>query len=251
MRWLLAGLLVAVCGTACGGSHPGDASPAPASDLTVVATTTDAPNAGVPPLRDQARAAGFVDVRTVVPDAIIDLRYATPNNFVGAPLYPPDARCLVHESMAPGLAAAAEQLRPQGEVLVFWDCYRPHDVQARMWEAVPNPAWVARPGTSARSHETGRSVDVTLASPHQQCPPERQVGRLLPRRHGHRLRRLLPPRIRTGNRRRQRGCPIESGAATRRHEHRRVDGVFGRVVAFRRARRVRRPTHSRRAGELS
>lgn len=178
MRWLLAGLLVAVCGTACGGSHPGDASPAPATDLTVVATTTDAPNAGVPPLRDQARAAGFVDVRTVVPDAIIDLRYATPNNFVGAPLYPPDARCLVHESMAPGLAAAAEQLRPQGEVLVFWDCYRPHDVQARMWEAVPNPAWVARPGTSARSHETGRSVDVTLASPHQQCPPERQVAGL-------------------------------------------------------------------------
>jgi len=178
VRWLLAGLLVAVCGTACGGSHPGDASPAPAADLTIVATTTDAPNAGVPPLRDQARAAGFVDVRTVVPDAIIDLRYATPNNFVGAPLYPPDARCLVHESMAPGLAAAAEQLRPQGEVLVFWDCYRPHDVQARMWEAVPNPAWVARPGTSARSHETGRSVDVTLASPHQQCPPERQVAGL-------------------------------------------------------------------------
>ena len=176
MRWLLVGLLVAACGTACGGSHLGPASPAPSTDLTAVATTTNAPNAGVPPLSDQARAAGSVDVRTVVPDAIIDLRYATPNNFVGVALYPPDARCLVHESMAPGLAAAAEQLRPQGEVLVFWDCYRPHDVQVRMWEAVPNPAWVARPGTSARSHEAGRSVDVTLASQDQQCPPERQVA---------------------------------------------------------------------------
>jgi D-alanyl-D-alanine dipeptidase len=146
--------------------------------LTVVATTTNAPDAGVPPVSDQARAAGFVDVRTVIPDAIIDLRYATANNFVGVPLYPPGARCLVHESMAPGLAAAAERLRPQGEVLVFWDCYRPHDVQVRMWEAVPNPAWVARPGTSARSHEAGRSVDVTLASQRQQCPPERQVAGL-------------------------------------------------------------------------
>ncbi len=100
----------------------------------------------VPPVSDEARAAGLVDVRTVVPDAMIDLRYATPNNFVGVPLYPADARCLVHESMAAGLAAAAEALRP--EVLVFWDCYRPHAVQVRMFEAVPDPDWVARPGPS-------------------------------------------------------------------------------------------------------
>jgi D-alanyl-D-alanine dipeptidase len=117
----------------------------------------------VPPVSDAARAAGLVDVRAVVPDAIIDLRYATPNNFVGEPLYPAGARCLVHESMAQGLAAAAAALRPQGEVLVFWDCYRPHEVQVRMWEAVPDPNWVARPGSYARSHEAGRSVDVTMA----------------------------------------------------------------------------------------
>jgi D-alanyl-D-alanine dipeptidase len=80
------------------------------------------------------------------------------------PLYPADARCLVHESMAPGLAAAAAVLRPKGEVLVFWDCYRPHDVQVRMFEAVPDPNWVARPGPYARSHEAGRSVDVTIAT---------------------------------------------------------------------------------------
>jgi D-alanyl-D-alanine dipeptidase len=118
----------------------------------------------VPPVSDAARAAGLVDVRTVVPDAVIDLRYATPNNFVGVPLYPADARCLVHESMAKGLAAAAAVLRPRGEVLMFWDCYRPHDVQVRMFEAVPDPNWVARPGPYARSHEAGRSVDVTIAN---------------------------------------------------------------------------------------
>ena len=118
----------------------------------------------VPPVSDAARAAGLVDVRTVVPDAVIDLRYATPNNFVGVPMYPADARCLVHESMAQGLAAAAAVLRPRGEVLAFWDCYRPHDVQVRMFEAVPDPNWVARPGPYARSHEAGRSVDVTIAN---------------------------------------------------------------------------------------
>ena len=76
--------------------------------------------------------------------------------------------------MAPGLVAAAQALRGQGKVLVFWDCYRPHDVQVKMFQAVPNPAWVARPGPYAHSHESGRSVDVTMAS--DQCPPQRQAG---------------------------------------------------------------------------
>ena len=122
-----------------------------------------APGADVPPVSSQAAAAGFVDIRSVVPDAIVDLRYATANNFVGVQLYPADARCLVHESLAPGLATAAAALRAQGSVVVFWDCYRPHAVQVRMFDVVPNPAWVAKPGPYARSHESGRSVDVTLA----------------------------------------------------------------------------------------
>ncbi len=142
LRYLIIGVLAAVA--TMGSSATGSAAP-------------------IPPLSDAARAAGFVDVRAVVPDAVIDLRYATSNNFVGIPLYPPTARCLVHESLAGGLATAARLLRAGGERLVFWDCYRPHAVQVRMFEVVPNPAWVARPGPYARSHVAGRSVDVTLA----------------------------------------------------------------------------------------
>ncbi|MGE0217828.1 M15 family metallopeptidase [Mycolicibacterium sp.] len=126
--------------------------------MAAPATATPAP-----PVSDEARAAGFVDVRSVVPDAVIDLRYATADNFVGVPLYPAGARCLVHESLADGLATAADLLRRGGERLVFWDCYRPHAVQVAMFEAVPDPAWVARPGPYARSHVAGRSVDVSLA----------------------------------------------------------------------------------------
>lgn len=130
----------------------------------------------VPPVSDAARAAGLVDVRSVVPDALIDLRYATTDNFTGIQLYPSDARCLVHQSMSRGLAAAATALRPQGHALVFWDCYRPHAVQVKMFSIVPNPAWVARPGQYAHNHESGRSVDVTFTAPQQQCPSERIVG---------------------------------------------------------------------------
>ncbi|MCU1698701.1 MAG: ddpX [Mycobacterium sp.] len=130
--------------------------------LNHVATASAAP----PPVSPEAQAAGLVDVLSVVPDAFIRLRYATTDNFTGQQLYPADARCLVHQDLAQGLAAAADILRKNGEVLVFWDCYRPHDVQVRMFAAVPNPNWVARPSEYARSHESGRSVDVTLADGH-------------------------------------------------------------------------------------
>lgn len=129
----------------------------------------------VPPVSAAARHAGLVDVRTVVPDAIIDLRYATKHNFTGVRLYPRDARCLVHKSMRPGLEVAAKRLRRHGDVLVFWDCYRPHRVQVRMYRVVPNPNWVAKPGRYATSHEAARSVDVTIARAHRggHCPSGR------------------------------------------------------------------------------
>lgn len=146
MRRVIAALL-AVCGLT-GGAHG------------VAAASPDQP---IPPVSDAARAAGLVDVRTVVPDAVIDLRYATPDNFVGVQLYPADARCLVDEAMAAGLATAADSLRSDGDVLVFWDCYRPHDVQVRMYDTVSEPGWVSKPGPYAHSHEAGLSVDVTLA----------------------------------------------------------------------------------------
>lgn len=136
---------------------------------------TSAPQ--IPLLSAAARAAGLVDIRTIVPDAIIDLRYATSSNFVHQRLYPIGARCLVHQSMAAGLAVAARQLRNDGLRIVFWDCYRPHPVQVHMFQIVPNPNWVARPGPYATSHESGRSVDVTVAraGPATSCPTAQQV----------------------------------------------------------------------------
>lgn len=131
------------------------APPAPAGPVPSVTR--------VPPVSAAARQAGLIDVRTVVPDAIIDLRYATVHNFVGARLYPSDARCLVHRSMAHGLSVAADRLRRSGDLLVFWDCYRPHSAQVRMFRAFPDPSFVAKPGPYAYSHEAARSVDVTLA----------------------------------------------------------------------------------------
>lgn len=174
-------VILTVMGLSAGCGSAGDSdrqlpSAATSFEHGVATVSSAVPGPKIPPVSAQARAAGFLDVRAVVPSAVIDLRYATANNFVGVALYPPSARCLVHESMAPGLAAAAAELGNDGAVLVFWDCYRPHDVQVRMFEVVPDPAWVARPGTSAHSHEAGRSVDVTFARMDEHCPVERRVG---------------------------------------------------------------------------
>jgi D-alanyl-D-alanine dipeptidase len=133
--------------------------------LPALLMTSPIASADPPPLSPQAQAAGLVDILSVVPDAVVDLRYATADNFVGAPLYPADARCMVHDSLAPGLAAAANVFRSRGLRMVFWDCYRPHDVQVRMFAVVPDPNWVARPSAYARSHVAARSVDVTLTGP--------------------------------------------------------------------------------------
>jgi D-alanyl-D-alanine dipeptidase len=186
-------LLVVLTCVACGGrstrvaapatpestSTPAASSPAVSSASITIPPPTSASSqpASVPPVSAQASAAGLIDIRTIIPDAIIDLRYTTSHNFTGVILYPADARCLVHESMAPGLTVAANSLRNQGYLLVFWDCYRPHAVQVTMFQIVPNPDWVARPGAYGTSHEAARSVDVTIAHavPDLPCPADQLV----------------------------------------------------------------------------
>lgn len=104
-----------------------------------------------------------------IPDAVLDLRYATADNFTGAVLYPV-ARCLLRAEVAERLATAAETLRVQGHRLVLWDCYRPASIQRELWRLVPDPRYVAEPTfdeagkpTGGSKHSRGAAVDVSLA----------------------------------------------------------------------------------------
>lgn len=81
------------------------------------------------PLATEARAerpALFVDVIELVPDAVVDIRYAGPRNFVGAPVdgyHVP--RCLLTRPAAEALANVAGDARTRGLRLKLFDCYRP------------------------------------------------------------------------------------------------------------------------------
>ena len=111
------------------------------------------------PVSPQAQAAGLIDVRTVVPDAIVDPALRDPEQLRRRRAVPARCRCLVHESLAPGLAIAASELRAKGLTLVFWDCYRPHEVQVRMFEEVPTRA--GSPGPAITPAATSPDVRST------------------------------------------------------------------------------------------
>jgi D-alanyl-D-alanine dipeptidase len=105
----------------------------------------------------------LVEVSTLVPDAVVDLRYATADNFMKKQVYPDGARCLLLARSAKLLATAAEALRAQGFRLRLYDCYRPHSVQYELWKVMPKPGYVADPKTGS-NHNRGGAVDLSLVT---------------------------------------------------------------------------------------
>lgn len=108
-----------------------------------------------------SRPPALVDAAALIPDARLDVRYATADNFTGRPLYPV-ARCLLLPGAAARLVRAADRLRRQGFRLVLHDCYRPLSVQRALWAAVPKVGYVADPATGSH-HNRGAAVDLSLA----------------------------------------------------------------------------------------
>jgi D-alanyl-D-alanine dipeptidase len=113
--------------------------------------------------REQVRLAPekeLVDLAAVVPGVVLDVRYATPENFLGRALYPVP-RALLRRPAAEALAAAQRELAAEGLGLQVWDAYRPYAVTVAMWEPIRDPDYVADPAKGSR-HNRGCAVDVTL-----------------------------------------------------------------------------------------
>jgi D-alanyl-D-alanine dipeptidase len=105
----------------------------------------------------------LVEVTTLIPDAVVDLRYATADNFMKKQVYPSDARCLLLERSAKQLKAAADVFREKGFRLRLYDCYRPHHVQFELWKVMPVPGYVAEPKKGS-NHNRGGAVDLGLVA---------------------------------------------------------------------------------------
>jgi zinc D-Ala-D-Ala dipeptidase len=69
---------------------------------------------------------GFVEPKTLIPDLVVEMRYATARNFIGRPIPGYKApRCFLTLPAAKALQCAADGLRPRGFLIKVYDCYRP------------------------------------------------------------------------------------------------------------------------------
>jgi D-alanyl-D-alanine dipeptidase len=109
-----------------------------------------------------APASSLVDAGAAIPDAVLDLRYATDRNVTGRVLYPAGARCLLLRPVAERLAGAAAKLRARGLRIRLYDCYRPPSAQWELWRRFPRPGFVADPRKGS-NHGRGAAVDASLA----------------------------------------------------------------------------------------
>ncbi len=69
---------------------------------------------------------GFVEIREVIPDVILDMRYFTPHNFLGVPVdgYV-SQKCYITKAAADSLAKVQKELRKFNLSLKIYDAYRP------------------------------------------------------------------------------------------------------------------------------
>jgi zinc D-Ala-D-Ala dipeptidase len=126
------------------------------------------------------RSPAFVSLSEVAPGVELEMRYAGPENFVGAPVDGYERPvCLVTKPAAAALAAVERDLAPQGLGLRVFDCYRPRRAvahfarwarekgdertKAAYYPRVEKGALFAEGYVAERSgHSRGSTVDLTL-----------------------------------------------------------------------------------------
>lgn len=103
----------------------------------------------------------LIKIHDLIPDAIIQLKYLTNDNFLKEVLYdkPYD---LLHVKTAQKLLIASNILKKQNYRLIIWDAYRPIEIQKKLWDIVSDERFVAPPERGSK-HNFGVAVDVTLA----------------------------------------------------------------------------------------
>ncbi len=106
----------------------------------------------------------FIHLNTALPEAVIDLRYATTHNITGKSLYA-SQNAYAHRNIFAALECVVGDLRKAGIGLKIWDAYRPVSVQWALWNACPNSLFIADPKIGSM-HNRGLAVDVTLIDAH-------------------------------------------------------------------------------------
>lgn len=102
----------------------------------------------------------FVNLKDYSSDFVYDMKYATADNFLKSKVYD-CADCYLRFKTAKALIEANQKFNKKGYRIKLFDCYRPLDIQKKMWAIVSNPEFVADPNKGS-IHNRGGAVDITL-----------------------------------------------------------------------------------------
>lgn len=109
---------------------------------------------------DGINDSSFVKLTDFTTDFLFDMKYATEENFLKSKVYD-CAECYLRLKTIKNLIQANEEFKALGYQIKIFDCYRPLDVQKKMWEIMPNADYVANPARGS-IHNRGGAIDVTL-----------------------------------------------------------------------------------------
>jgi len=102
----------------------------------------------------------WTDIQLLEKEILLDIKYATTDNFVEEQLYD-CGRCFLRPAAAKALQDAHQELQAKGLGLKMFDCYRPRPIQQKLWDKVPNPSYVTPPSRGSM-HNRGLAVDLTI-----------------------------------------------------------------------------------------
>ncbi|MGD9155025.1 MAG: D-alanyl-D-alanine dipeptidase [Bacillota bacterium] len=103
----------------------------------------------------------LVSLSSINPRIVIEMKYATTDNFLKQAVYTAK-QCYLLEELAHKLDLAQKILEQDGLGLKVFDGYRPLNVQKKMWALKPDARFVANPYQGGSIHNRGAAVDLTL-----------------------------------------------------------------------------------------
>ncbi len=116
-----------------------------------------------PVITSEPEDADMVLIKDYIPDIVVDLKYATTDNFTGQVVYEDFNEPYLRYGTVKKLMAAQEEAKRLGFGLKIWDAYRPHSAQISLWEkSNHDPNYVANPYSGFSNHTRGCTIDVTL-----------------------------------------------------------------------------------------
>jgi len=102
----------------------------------------------------------LIDIKHYIPEIVLDIRYATTNNFTKEQIYTLP-KAFLRKPVADSLKKVQMELSKIGLGIKVFDAYRPYSATLKFYEVFPDTTYVAAPWRGSR-HNYGCAVDLTL-----------------------------------------------------------------------------------------